>query len=424
MRGDFLLEVFIGRPGGANGTSGPAPEILRRALVRARRFAGRGGGRFKIVFTGGEPLGDPGPLFRLLRAARRALPSAELEVVSAAELLTPRTVRRLVSAGAEISARFDMRGGRRARAAVPAPLAAALSDGRLAARVHAAAVLDSRSIGRLQEIARLLGARSGFKQLEIALDAGETWTPAALDRLRLALKDLRKAAPGALKARGVPADLVFSGPAGASDGGKPGRALALLPDGRFYPSDLATLPPLRRFSAGDVQRGIDITRLRGLSGLQSRLARRYGEGGVIPPAERYALGAARGLAGRGLRAFMENAALVNRVFAEEAGPLVFLTGIFARLRREPGFGDLVHPPRYAAPVRMREMAIACDGPAPASLRACADLFMRSPGADKRISLVAGPGSPAPLMAAYLLASSLILGKRAAVSMVGKAGRSR
>jgi hypothetical protein len=299
-----------------------------------------------------------------------------------------------------------------------------MSDGRLAAGVHAAAVLDSRSIGRLPEIARLLGARSGFKQLEITLDAGEMWGPAALRRLRLALKDLRKAAPGALKARGVPADLVFSGPAGASDGGKPGRALALLPDGRFYPSDLATLPPLRRFSAGDVQRGIDITRLRGLSGLQSRLARRYGEGGVIPPAERYALGAARGLAGRGLRAFMENAALVNRVFAEEAGPLVFLTGIFARLRREPGFGDLVHPPRYAAPVRMREMAIACDGPAPASLRACADLFMRSPGADKRISLVAGPGSPAPLMAAYLLASSLILGKRAAVSMVGKAERSR
>ncbi|HNT98642.1 MAG TPA: hypothetical protein PKK31_10290, partial [Elusimicrobiales bacterium] len=189
MRGDSLLEVFIGWPGCGNGTSGIAPELLRRALVRARRFAGRGG-RFKIVFTGGEPLGDPGPLFRLLRAARRAVPSAELEVVSSAELLTPRTVRDLVSAGAEISARFDLRGGRRARAVVPAPLAATMSDGRLAARVHAAAVLDSRSIGRLPEIARLLGARSGFKQLEITLDAGEMWGPAALRRLRLALKDL------------------------------------------------------------------------------------------------------------------------------------------------------------------------------------------------------------------------------------------
>jgi len=423
VRGDFLLEVFIGRPGGANGTSGPAPEILRRALVRARRFAGRGGGRFKIVFTGGEPLGDPGPLFRLLRAARRALPSAELEVVSAAELLTPRTVRRLVSAGAEISARFDMRGGRRARAAVPAPLAAALSDGRLAARVHAAAVLDSRSIGRLQEIARLLGARSGFKQLEIALDAGETWTPAALDRLRLALKDLKRSAAAALMSGGAPAGLVFSGFDGAPAEEDPGRALTLLPDGRFYPSDLAAPRPPGRFAAGNAAGGIDACRLRRLAAFQAGLGRKYGAG-PVSPAERYALGAARGLSGRGARAFMENAARVNRVFAEEAGPLFFLTGVFARLRREPGFGDLVHPPRYAAMLRMREMAIACDGPALSSLRACADLFLRSPGGNKRLALEGRPGSTAVPLAAYLLAASLLLGKKSALSIVPPAGRSR
>ncbi|GEM_PF-2977428 len=422
MRGDFLLEVFIGWPGCGNGTSGIAPELLRRALVRARRFAGRGG-RFKIVFTGGEPLGDPGPLFRLLRAARRAVPSAELEVVSSAELLTPRTVRDLVSAGAEISARFDLRGGRRARAVVPAPLAATMSDGRLAARVHAAAVLDSRSIGRLPEIARLLGARSGFKQLEIALDAGVTWTPAALDRLRLELKGLKRSAAAALAAGGPPAGFIFSGFSGAPAEEDPGRALTLFPDGSFFPSDLATLPPLRRFAAGDAAGGIDASRLRRLAAFQSGLARKYGAG-PVSPAESYALGAARGLSGRALEGFLEGAARVNRVFAEEAGPLFFLAGIFARLRREPGFGDLVHPPKYAAPVLMREMAIACDGPAPASLRACADLFLRSPGAAKRLSLGGRPGSPAVPLAAYLLAASLLLGRKSALSMIPPAGRSR
>ncbi len=423
MRGDFLLEIVAGWPGGGNGTSGLAPEPLRRALARARRFAGRGGGRFKIAFTGGEPLEDPGRLFRLLRAARSAVPSAELEVVSSAELLTARAVRDLVSAGAEISARFDMRGGRRARAVVPAPLAAALSDGRLAAKVHAAAVLDSRSIGRLPEIARLLGPRSGFKQLEIALDAGETWTPAALERLRLVLKGLKRSAAAALAAGGAPAGFVFSGFAGAPAEEDPGRALALLPDGRFYPSDLASPRPPARFAAGDAAGGIDASRLRRLAVFQSGLARKYGAG-PVSPAERYALGAARGLSGRGARTFMEGAARVNRVFAEEAGPLFYLAGIFARLRREPGFGDLVHPPKYAAPVRMREMSIACGGPAPASLRDCADFFLRSPGGDKRLALEGRPGSPAVPLAAYLLAVSPLLGRKSAISVIPPAGRSR
>ncbi|MDT8285924.1 MAG: hypothetical protein RQ748_02340 [Elusimicrobiales bacterium] len=398
------------------------PELLRRALRLVGRPAPSGGGRYKVAFIGGEHLEDIGLLLRLLAAVRETAPGAETEVVSGADMLTPGAVRRLAAAGCEICARFDLRGGRAGNLKLPAPLAAALSDKSLSRRIHAAALMDSRSITRLPEAAARLGEAAGFKQLEIALDAAEYWSPAALSRLRKVLGELRSAAPAVLSSRGVPAAFLFSGFGGAPPDEEPGRALALLPDGRFYLSDLVSFPLSPRFAAGDAGRGPHPSRLARLSALVRRLNSRYGSG-PVPPSEKYAAGVSRGARGASLRAMLDNAAAVNRVFREEAAPLALLMDIFGRLRKEPGFGDLAHPPKYKAPVRMDFMKIRCGGQPPASLRSRVDFFLRAPGDVKRLFLEYGDPDSV-WMAAYFMAAAARIRRRGFVSMLAQGRCSR
>jgi len=397
----------------------------------------RHGGRAKISFTGGEPMLE----FSLIKEAvawmKRRHPDWEFDVSTNGTLLTPENLDFFVDNGVGLSVSLDgyrgvndshrkfAGGGRSAFGVVEGYLRRGLASPRYRGLFHVAATLTSATIGNLPEVVRYFREEAGLGELEIALEAYEPWDAPAREKLRRVLRGLgRRAATdlaGGAAADGAFSEFLFTQAKTSDCRDLESKALTLFYDGAFYPCDFVVKPPLdARFRAGDLERGLDLGRLRGIAALPL-----FGEiergceyqSGLLSPLERYYWGLVHGYSRARLARLLRDTSETNRVFHEELGPYLRLQRAYSRLFMTPGFGDLAHGPKYRGRGEVAALALAGGGPGLPAMRAAADYALYSPGAAKRLALRAGaPSGEAEGLAVYALAKARALGKRLRVSL--------
>ncbi|MDT8285920.1 MAG: radical SAM protein [Elusimicrobiales bacterium] len=413
-------------------------DILATDRTIKREFAGP----VRIEFAGGEPLMEFENLIGTVEYIRSRRLDFEVAIATNGTLLTPERADRLVRAGVDIRVSLDglksVNDRHRRFAhdprksvfdAVMKNLRSCFPTDRHRAYCNISPTLDPGTISTLPDVIRFFRGSIGVKKLRIGLEAFGEWDRAGLSRLRLALRRsvadfLAQLGPGGDPAE---AETAFSdfpirqdircyreGPE------RPTVTLALLYDGHFYPSPdfvVAPPPPEKKYRVGDLERGIDFGRVdRAFAPMLRAIDRKCAfRSGPRSPVEGYYWGLVNDYAPERIDRILESTSEVNRIFGEEAGGFLLLHRIYSRLMKEPGFGDLAHAPKHAAPQEARALGlIAGEGLSLARLRRAADLALYSPGRGKRFSLpaalFAGEGGTGAL-AVYLMMKSAWLGKR-------------
>lgn len=416
-----------------------AAEVIAADPVVRRRH----GGRAKISFTGGEPMLE----FDLIKEAvawiGRRHPDWEFDVSTNGTLLTPENLDFFVEKGVGLSVSLDgyrgvndshrkfAGGGRSAFGVVEGHLRRGLASSRYRGLFHVAATLTSGTVENLPEVVRYFREEAGLGELEIALEAYEPWDAPARDKLRRVLRGLRARAAADL-ARGGSADGVFREflftQAKTSDcRDLESKAVTLFYDGAFYPCDFVVKPPLEaRFRVGDLERGLDLDRLRAIAALPL-----FGEiergcefqSGLLSPLERYYWGLVHGYSRERLARLLRDTSETNRVFHEELGPYLRLQRAYSRLFMTPGFGDLAHEPKHRARRGVAALALAGGAAGLPALRAAADYALYSPGGEKRLALRAGGlDGKTEGLAVYAMAKARALGKRLRVELEPVGGK--
>ncbi len=109
-------------------------------------------------------------------------------------------------------------------------------------------------------------------------------------------------------------------------------------------------------------------------------------------------------------------------FAAEVAPLALQQLAWQRLFLEPGFGDLLHRPKYNCPRPAARLAVE-PGPA-ASSRAAMDYALYSPARKVRVELapcrLPDTGGTAAAALLYFLTKAAILGKKSSVHLSARA----
>jgi uncharacterized Fe-S cluster-containing radical SAM superfamily protein len=375
-----------------------------------------------VNFTGGEPLLAYDVLLAAADRIRRKHPRMEVTVSTNGTLLDPGKAASLLKRGVHVAVSLD--GGaavndRRRRFARDADASVfdAVLDRLLRLpkerlrRMDVELTVSAADLPSLDDAAARLSA-IGFRCVGVNFDSFEVWTPAKLAALRGALSALRHS-PLLRTRRGH--GLYFESHPSDDPRAQLSRALAFSPDGRFFACNAACVQDLADFQVGDLERGIDVSRLRRIYDAALAALPKGHAQSVYQYLDRYCHAL---VMGRDPAAMVEGGCRAGRILARGLEDLRAAQRVLERLAQDPFFGDFDHEP-----ARRSEKALASirlpvgSGLARelAGLRRAADFCLYSPGRDKRILLVpADPEASLPTLegiALYALLKAEALKKR-------------
>ncbi|MDT8285923.1 MAG: radical SAM protein [Elusimicrobiales bacterium] len=413
-----------------------SPGELRRAVdlyreaLRANGMKGEG----LISFTGNEPLLEFPLLKETVSYVRKAYPELRMRLDTNGVLLDREKAGFLAANGVRIFVSLDgcreahdrhrfFRGGRGSFGAVVRALKRLPPELREGGGLCVWSVTTPGTVGLLPRSLKFF-RRLGVGTVVLGLETYSGWDARALRGLRAAFRIFRSRPLEALG--GCPPPRFLFGLSGAADfRGIIGQAVSLAFDGRFYPCDFALIPPGGpELSVGDLKNGIDMRRLDRIVSLPMfrAITRDCAHmSGLRAPVERYYWGLARGLGEARLAKEMADTARVNRIFREDMSGYLRLQETGERLSTEPGFGDLVHSPRYAADKPANVYRLRLAGGGLSGPRARLDFFLCSAGTPKSLTLEAlvrdGDALRAAAdLSAYALAKAGLLGIKLSVSL--------
>jgi uncharacterized protein len=393
----------------------PLESVLRAVDLYVSRLRGAA---CSVNFTGGEPLLAYDTLSAAVDRIRRDHPKVEPTLVTNGTLLEPGPVASLLDRGVRISVSLD---GDRAANDLQRRFkdsGASVFDEverRLArlpkahvARLDAEVTLTKATLPSLpSSIAYLSGA--GFHRICLNFDMLEPWGAPALAALEKALAALRRQALqtplfSAGRRKGA---LFFETNKDEGRRAHITRSIVLSPDGRFYPCNAACTQGLPDFQIGDLERGLDLGRLR----------RIYGSALAALPEDHadslysYLNRLCHALAlGRDPAAMVAGGCRAGRIVSQELGGLKTAERVLERLDKDPHFGDFGHEPRYRSKKELPSLRLAMGSGLPdelAKLRQAADFCLYSKGQDKTLLLAPkDPKASFPLVEGISLYSRL------------------
>ncbi|MDT8286923.1 MAG: radical SAM protein [Elusimicrobiales bacterium] len=389
------------RPVKAGGTRTMSLEEIVRGAELALDYSRRaGGGPLTVGLTGGEPLLE----FPLLRRAVEKLRRRRglvLHVCTNGTLLDRDKAAFLLDNGVELDVSLDGpavlhdRNRRPGPGGPPSVFSAVMRNlEKLPAswlgRMRAVSTFDSRTVGGAAGALDFLRGL-GFRSAGFGLDIYEIWPRRRLENLAAALAVFRRgyvaAWLDALRAPRRPLPLFpFEDGLGADQASLVSNEFSLSVDGYFFPSDTVCRGAGRPgWTVGDLRTGLDSALLARTRKKVSQIIGRYGfPNGIIPAADRYWHEVFRG-ADPGPS--LANAREVSEVFERELGGLLWARRALAAMATEPGFGDIAHPPRHAAPRGVPSFYSAGGGLS--GSRKTLDYCIHSPARSGRLELEAG-----------------------------------
>ncbi|MFA5139151.1 MAG: radical SAM protein [Elusimicrobiota bacterium] len=388
-----------------------------------------------LHITGGEPLMAYDVVGALVDHVRERHPWMTVSLMTNGTLLDPEKAESLLERGVEVAVSLDgpkgtndrhrrFHGGRKSVFDTVVGHLSKLPARRLGG-MQADIVVTAQTMGSMGE-SREFVKSLGFGEVCFALDWFEVWTPDKLDALRDAFAAIRK--QEMLEALFSSGEEAYPRP--SADGEEVGcnrltpvtRALALSPDGTFFPCFAACLQELREFRIGDAKSGLDFDRLEKM--LKPFLARLSSESASNPYStmNRYCHAVSVGL---DPAMMLMGGRRVGKVIEENRQSLQKAYRVLGRFHTDERLGGFRSEPRSKArsEIGFRALDIGPGGESdPGKLRQAMDHCLYSPGDEKELALraqdVAGAFDLLETAGLYALLKARFLDKRVRLAVEG------
>jgi hypothetical protein len=229
-----------------------------------------------------------------------------------------------------------------------------------------------------------------FRRVCLKFDIFEDWSPERLAGLKRALGALRDrylsgAASWPREGRLHPNDVLFETNTASRWGDR--RSLVLSVDGSFLACHTLEARAPEALRVGDLERGIDLGRLRRIYGSALAALPEDHAYSLYPFLDRYHY--ARSIR-RDPAAMVESGCRAGRLLARAVDGMKAEERVLERLDKDPHFGDFGHEPRYRSKDELASIRLPMGSGLPdelARLRQAADFCLYSPGRGKTLLMV-------------------------------------